>query len=195
MYTVVGLGNPGPTYAATRHNIGQMVIDTLARKLGISLSMHKQSQTRSGSTRVGVAPGQPGEQVVLGISTGYMNTSGGPTKALMSYYHGDVEHLIVIHDELDLPFGTLRLKRGGGEGGHNGLKSISQSTGSKNYIRLRCGIGRPPGRQDPADFVLSAFSAQERKELELMIECAADAVCDVIELGLEKATMRLHTAN
>lgn len=113
----------------------------------------------------------------------------------MSYYNGEVENLIVIHDELDLPFGTLKLKRGGGEGGHNGLKSISQSSGTKNYIRLRCGIGRPPGRQDPADFVLSQFSAAERKELGVMLEIAADAVIDIIELGLEKATMRLHTAS
>ncbi|USR79207.1 aminoacyl-tRNA hydrolase [Arcanobacterium pinnipediorum] len=194
MYTVVGLGNPGPKYARTRHNIGQMVIDVLAQRFNTRLALHKHTQTQSGTVRLGVGPGQPGEQVVLGISTGYMNTSGGPVTSLMAYYSGTVENLIVIHDELDLPFGTLKLKRGGGEGGHNGLKSISQSSGSKNYIRLRCGIGRPPGRQDPADFVLSEFSAGERKELGVMLELAADAVIDVIELGLDRATMRLHTA-
>ncbi|QRV01966.1 aminoacyl-tRNA hydrolase [Arcanobacterium phocisimile] len=195
MYTVVGLGNPGPKYAGTRHSIGHMVIDVLAQRLNTRLSLHKQTQTQSTAVRVGVRPGEPGEQVVLGMSTGYMNTSGGPVTSLMSYYNGEVENLIVIHDELDLPFGTLKLKRGGGEGGHNGLKSISQSSGTKNYIRLRCGIGRPPGRQDPADFVLSQFSAAERKELGVMLEIAADAVIDIIELGLEKATMRLHTAS
>ncbi|QJC22406.1 aminoacyl-tRNA hydrolase [Arcanobacterium buesumense] len=193
MYTVVGLGNPGPKYAATRHNIGHVVVDALADRLNTRLSVHKQTNTQSASTRVGVGPGVPGEQVILGVSLGYMNTSGGPVSSLIAYYHGTVDNLIVIHDELDLPFGTLKLKRGGGEGGHNGLKSISQSTGSKNYIRLRCGIGRPPGRQDPADFVLSQFSSAERKELDLVIELAADAVIDVIERGLEKATMRLHT--
>nr|WP_253281459.1 aminoacyl-tRNA hydrolase [Arcanobacterium phocae] len=195
VYTIFGLGNPGAKYATTRHNIGHMVVDIVADRLGSRLSVHKQSNTQSASVRYGIAPGVPGEQVILGVSMGYMNTSGGPVSSLMSYYHGDTENLIVIHDELDLPFGTLKLKRGGGEGGHNGLKSISQSLGSKNYIRLRCGIGRPPGRQDPADFVLSQFSASERKELDLMLELAADAVLDVIDHGLDKATMRLHTAS
>lgn len=195
MYTVFGLGNPGSKYAKTRHNIGQMVIDRLVSEVGTKLSLHKQSNTQAASARIGVAPGCSGEQVILGISNGYMNTSGGPVSSLMKYFNADAENLIVIHDELDLPFGTLRLKRGGGEGGHNGLKSISQSLGTKNYIRLRFGIGRPPGRQDPADFVLSEFSATERKELPTLIAIAADAVVDVMSDGLEKATMRLHTAN
>lgn len=195
MYTVFGLGNPGSKYAKTRHNIGQMVIDRLVSEVGTKLSLHKQSNTQAASARIGVAPGRSGEQVILGISNGYMNTSGGPVSSLMKYFNADAENLIVIHDELDLPFGTLRLKRGGGEGGHNGLKSISQSLGTKNYIRLRFGIGRPPGRQDPADFVLSEFSATERKELPTLIAIAADAVVDIMSDGLEKATMRLHTAN
>lgn len=195
MYTVFGLGNPGPKYAKTRHNIGQMVIDQLVAGVGTKLSTHKQSNTQAASARIGVAPGKPGEQVILGISNGYMNTSGGPLSSLMKYFNADADQLIVIHDELDLPFGTLRLKRGGGEGGHNGLKSISQSLGTKDYIRLRFGIGRPPGRQDPADYVLSDFSSTERKELPLLISLAADAVVDVMSEGLEKATMRLHTNN
>lgn len=195
MYTVFGLGNPGPKYAKTRHNIGQMVIDQLVAGVGTKLSTHKQSNTQAASARIGVAPGKPGEQVILGISNGYMNTSGGPLSSLMKYFNADADQLIVIHDELDLPFGTLRLKRGGGEGGHNGLKSISQSLGTKDYIRLRFGIGRPPGRQDPADYVLSDFSSTERKELPLFISLAADAVVDVMSEGLEKATMRLHTNN
>lgn len=195
MYTVFGLGNPGPKYAKTRHNIGQMVIDQLVAGVGTKLSTHKQSNTQAASARIGVAPGKPGEQVILGISNGYMNTSGGPLSSLMKYFNADADQLIVIHDELDLPFGTLRLKRGGGEGGHNGLKSISQSLDTKDYIRLRFGIGRPPGRQDPADYVLSDFSSTERKELPLLISLAADAVVDVMSEGLEKATMRLHTNN
>ncbi len=194
MYTVVGLGNPGPKYQKTRHNVGQMVIDELVSRVGTKLSDHRQSNTRAASARIGVSPGTPGEQVILGVSKSYMNTSGGPVKALMGYFNAPVDTLLVVHDELDLPFGTLKLKRGGGEGGHNGLKSISQSLGNKNYIRLRFGVGRPPGRQDPADFVLAEFSPSERKELPFLISDAADAVVDVLEHGLETAQMRLHTA-
>lgn len=193
MFAVIGLGNPGPKYEATRHNIGQHVIHELARRAGSSLSMHKQSNTRAASVRIGIGPGQPGEPVVLGVSNGYMNTSGGPVSSLLKYYKVAPEDLIVVHDEFDLPFGQLKLKRGGGSGGHNGLKSITQSLGTQDYIRLRFGVGRPPGRQDPADFVLSPFSSKEDKEVDLLIALAADAVEDVLLLGLDKATMRLHT--
>lgn len=218
MFTVVGLGNPGSKYAGTRHNVGYMVIDELVSRIGVRLSAHKQTNTQAASARLMVASADAGattagassaeagaagtagagaatsEQVIFAVTNSFMNTSGGPVSALLKYFHGDGEHLIVIHDDLDLPFGSLRLKRGGGEGGHNGLKSISQSLGSKNYIRMRIGIGRPPGRQDPADFVLGHFNAEQRKELPLMIADAADAVIDVLEKGLETATMRLHTA-
>lgn len=194
MHAVIGLGNPGPRYENTRHNIGQHVVHTLVDRIGTSLSLHKQSNTRAASARLGVAPGQPGEQVILGMTNSFMNISGGPVSSLMKYFNVPASNLIVIHDELDLPFGTLKLKRGGGEGGHNGLKSITQSLGNKEYIRLRFGISRPPGRQDPADYVLSDFNTSERKELDVLIDAAADAVVDVLELGLEKATMRLHTS-
>lgn len=194
MYAVVGLGNPGEKYAQTRHNAGHMVLDVLAGRVGGKLSAHKASRTHAMSVRIGVAPGNPGERLILATPDSYMNTSGGPVKALLDYFDVEPTNLIVVHDELDLPFGTLKLKRGGGEGGHNGLKSISKSLGEKNYIRLRFGIGRPPGRQDPADYVLRAFSAAERKDLPVLLEQAADAVEDVLANGLEKATMRLHTA-
>ena len=194
MYAVVGLGNPGEKYAQTRHNAGHMVLDVLAGRVGGKLSAHKASRTHAMSARIGVAPGNPGERLILATPDSYMNTSGGPVKALLDYFDVEPTNLIVVHDELDLPFGTLKLKRGGGEGGHNGLKSISQSLGNKNYIRLRFGIGRPPGRQDPADYVLRAFSSAERKDLPVLLEQAADAVEDVLANGLEKATMRLHTA-
>ncbi|MDY5584962.1 MAG: aminoacyl-tRNA hydrolase [Arcanobacterium sp.] len=193
VYTVVGLGNPGVKYEDTRHNIGYMVIAELLRRVGTTLSIHKATNTRAASLRIGIAPGNPGEQVIVGLSNSYMNTSGGPVSALLKYFNCDLENLIVVHDELDLPFGTLKLKRGGGEGGHNGLKSISQSLGNKNYIRLRFGVGRPPGRQDPADFVLSAFNATERKELPFLIQDAADAVEQVLLNGLEQAQLKLHT--
>ncbi|AJC69033.1 peptidyl-tRNA hydrolase [Trueperella pyogenes TP8] len=169
------------------------MIHELARRVGSSLSAHKQSNTRAASVRVGIGPGKPGEQAILGVSNGYMNTSGGPVSSLMKYFKIAPADLIVVHDDLDLPFGQLKLKRGGGAGGHNGLKSITQSLGTQDYVRLRFGIGRPPGRQDPADFVLSDFSSTEVKELDLLITLAADAVEDVLLLGLDKAMMRLHT--
>lgn len=191
MFAAFGLGNPGAKYAATRHNVGQMVIGVLARRGGQALSSVKNTSTLAAEVHVGIPPAP---KALLGISTGYMNTSGGPAKALLSYFKVSPEYLIVIHDELDLPFGTLKLKRGGGEGGHNGLKSISQALGTKNYIRLRCGIGRPPGRQDPADYVLSPFTKTEQSELALLLEEAADAVEDIILTGLDSAQMKLHTS-
>lgn len=193
MFAVVGLGNPGPRYEATRHNIGQHVVHLLAHRAGTSLSAHKQSNTQAASLRVGIAPGQPGEQVILGITNGFMNTSGGPVSSLLGYFKIAPENLIVIHDELDLPYGTLKLKRGGGAGGHNGLKDISKAVGTQDYIRLRFGIGRPQGRQNPSDYVLSDFSPAEQKTLDNLIDEASDAVEDVLVYGLEKATLRLHT--
>ncbi|MCF2706742.1 aminoacyl-tRNA hydrolase [Arcanobacterium haemolyticum] len=192
MYVVVGLGNPGAQYAATRHNAGHMVIDELARRTQSPLKAHKASRTHAASVRLGIAPG---ERAVIATCDSYMNTSGGPTNALVSYYDVPAENLIVVHDELDLPFGTLKLKRGGGEGGHNGLKSISTALGAKNYIRLRFGIGRPPGRQDPADYVLKPFASTERDELAILIQEAADAVEDVVVRGLEAAQLKLHSAH
>ncbi len=191
-YLVVGLGNPGPTYAGNRHNVGQMVLDVLARDIPGGFGTHKaRAQVLDG--RLGVLPtGAPGPRVVLAKPSSYMNTSGGPVAALVRFYDVDPDHLLVIHDELDLPAGTLRLKRGGGEGGHNGLKSVSASLGTKDYLRLRVGVGRPPGRQDPADFVLRDFAVAERADLAVTLEEAADAVRDLVEHGLVLAQDRLH---
>ena len=190
MHAVIGLGNPGPSYAATRHNVGQMVVGLLAERAGGRLSSVKNTGALALTAHIGPPPSA---KALLGVSTGYMNVSGGPIKALLAYFSIDPDELMVVHDDLDLPFGALRLKRGGGEGGHNGLKSISQALGAKDYIRLRFGIGRPPGRQDPANFVLSAFSCTESKEVPLLISEAADAVEDVVLRGLEAAQLRLHT--
>ena len=187
MFLIVGLGNPGEEYEHTRHNAGFDTVDKIAAEIGV----------RYWKNECGALTGKGAYHdidVVLAKPQSYMNTSGGPVKALLDYFDVEPTNLIVVHDELDLPFGTLKLKRGGGEGGHNGLKSISQSLGNKNYIRLRFGMGRPPGRQDPADEVLRAFSSAERKDLPVLLEQAADAVEDVLANGLEKATMRLHTA-
>ncbi|MBE6484991.1 aminoacyl-tRNA hydrolase [Actinobaculum sp. 352] len=195
MFAVVGLGNPGERYAQTRHNAGHMVIASLASRAGGALRAHRATHTHTLSTRIGTVPGESGEQVILATCDCFMNVSGGPVKALLAYFNAGAEGLLVIHDDLDLPFGTLRLKRGGGEGGHNGLKSISQALGTRDYLRLRFGVGRPPGRQDPADFVLRPFAAAERRELPTLVDKAADAVEDVLTRGFEAAQMRLHTAH
>lgn len=182
---IVGLGNPGPRYAATRHNAGFMVLDLLAERVGGRFKAHR--------SRAEVLEGRlAGASVVLVKPRSYMNESGGPVVAASRFYKVPVELITVVHDDLDLPFGALRVKRGGGEGGHNGLRSITSSGGSKDYVRVRVGIGRPPGRQDPIDFVLRAFSAAERQELPLVIDNAADAVESVLMDGLEATQNRFN---
>ena len=186
---VVGLGNPGEEYAATRHNVGQMVAAELARRGGTALSVNKKTRTRLATTRIG---GQP---VVVATPMSYMNLSGGPVSALAAYHSVTPDQVLVIHDELDLPFGTVRLKLGGGSAGHNGLKDVTKALGTPDYVRVRVGIGRPPGRMDAAAFVLKPFNAAERKDLDLLIADAADAVEAVIEDGLTAAQQRLHTGS
>ncbi|MBK5249790.1 MAG: aminoacyl-tRNA hydrolase [Actinomycetales bacterium] len=192
-WLVVGLGNPGPTYVGNRHNVGQMALDVLAREVPGTFTSHKTRAAVLDGRLGTLASGAPGPRVVLAKPMSYMNLSGKPVAALCQFYGIDAEHLLVIHDELDLPPSALRLKRGGGEGGHNGLKSISAAIGTKDYVRLRIGIGRPPGRMDPADYVLRDFSAPERTELSVTLEEAADGVRDVVLEGLERAQLRLHT--
>lgn len=179
-YLVVGLGNPGPRYAATRHNVGAAVVELLALRQRAVFKAHR-SRCEIVETRVDGVP------VVLAKPMSFMNESGGPVNAAARFFKIPVERIVVVHDELDLPYGALRLKRGGGEGGHNGLRSTSSALGSKDYARVRFGIGRPPGRQDPADFVLREFSAAERKELAFHIDRAADAAQDVLTKGLDAA--------
>jgi peptidyl-tRNA hydrolase, PTH1 family len=184
-YLVVGLGNPGPRYAATRHNAGFFVVDLLAERIGGRFKAHRSN---AHSANADVVEGRlAGASVVIGKPRTYMNESGGPVVGLARFYKVDVERIIVVHDELDLPFETLRLKRGGGEGGHNGLRSIATSLGSKEFVRVRFGISRPPGRQDPADYVLREFASSERKELPYLVDRAADAVEAIIARGLEAA--------
>jgi PTH1 family peptidyl-tRNA hydrolase len=185
-YLIVGLGNPGPRYAATRHNAGFLVADELAARIGGSFKAHKG--------RADIVEGRlAGHPVVLAKPKSYMNESGGPIVAISRFYKVGVERIVVAHDELDLPFGGLRLKRGGGEGGHNGLKSTSAALGSKDYLRVRFGIGRPPGRQDPAEYVLREFAAAERKELAFLVDRAADAVEALLAKGLEAAQNEFHS--
>ncbi|HEY4576662.1 MAG TPA: aminoacyl-tRNA hydrolase [Yaniella sp.] len=184
---VVGLGNPGERYAATRHNIGHMVVNELAHRNGERFKAHK-AQAAVAEFRLGIG----GPKVVLAKPATYMNLSGKPVAALLKFFKVGPENLIVVHDELDIDFDTIRLKRGGGEGGHNGLKSISQALGTIDYLRVRAGIGRPPGRMAPADYVLRPFSSTEQKTLALHIDRLADAVESLIENGLTATQNRFH---
>jgi PTH1 family peptidyl-tRNA hydrolase len=190
---VVGLGNPGPEYSATRHNAGQMVVLELARRGGVTLGAHK-SNARVGTVRLGGAGGVPGPAVLLGIPLSYMNLSGGPVAALAKYHAVEPANVIVVHDDIDLPLGVVRVKRGGGEGGHNGLKDITKALGTKDYIRVRVGVGRPPGRMDAADYVLRPFAANEREDARWMVDVAADAVEAIVLQGLEAAQREFHSA-
>ncbi|MDQ1660469.1 MAG: peptidyl-tRNA hydrolase, family, partial [Blastococcus sp.] len=187
-FLVVGLGNPGPGYAGNRHNVGAMVLDELAERAGIRLAPGKGARSRAVSGEGRLA----GRRVVLARPLTYMNESGGPVRGLLDYHSIDPSDLVVLHDELDIGFASVRLKLGGGEGGHNGLRSITRSLGTKDYLRVRVGIGRPPGRQDPADFVLKDFSSTERKELALLLVEAADAAELLLAQGLEAAQNGVH---
>ena len=194
-WLVVGLGNPGPRYAGNRHNVGAMVVDELVARhgAGSKLRSHK-ARASVGEVRMGTLPGgAPGPRVVLAVPSSYMNESGGPVKALAQFYSVGPNRLVVVHDELDIPAGAIRLKSSGGEGGHNGLRSISSSLGTKDYLRVRVGIGRPPGRMDPADFVLRDFSVAERKELPFLLSDAADAVEQLVAEGLLATQQRWHS--
>lgn len=187
-WLVVGLGNPGAKYEATRHNVGQMALDVLAGRIGGTFSAHRTgSRVAEGRVRPG------GPKLVLAKSNGYMNTSGGPTSALAKYFGVPAERVIVLHDELDLPFDTVKLKQGGGHGGHNGLRDIAKALATPEFLRVRIGIGRPPGQQDPADFVLKPFGTSERANLGVLLEDAADAAEALIDEGLLAAQQRFHS--
>ncbi|OII36188.1 aminoacyl-tRNA hydrolase [Curtobacterium sp. MMLR14_014] len=184
---VVGLGNPGPDYAGNRHNVGQMVLDELASRMGATFKKHKTpNQVAEGR----LVPG--GTRLVLAKPGSFMNTSGGPVSSVLGFYSATPADLVVVHDELDLPFDTVRLKGSGGHGGHNGLRDIIKATGTNEFMRVRVGIGRPPGRQDPADYVLRDFSAAEKKTLPILLAEAADAVEAIAEVGLLAAQQRVH---
>jgi PTH1 family peptidyl-tRNA hydrolase len=190
LWLVVGLGNPGPSYARHRHNVGYLVNDELADRTGGSFRAHKTGRADVVEGRLG-GPGGP--RVVLARPRSYMNETGGPVAALASFYKVAVDHVVAVHDELDLPFDTLRVKLGGGDNGHNGLRSLRASLGSGEFYRVRVGIGRPPGRQSPADFVLSDYSAAERKVLPFQVDVAADAVESLLTEGLTATQGRFNS--
>lgn len=186
-WLVAGLGNPGPGYAANRHNVGQMVLDTLAERVGARFARHR-STTMLAEARL--RPGGP--KLVLAKPLSYMNTSGGPVSSAAKYFGIEPDRVIVIHDDLDLPFETLRLKSGGGHGGQNGVRDIIKALGTPDFLRVRVGIGRPPGRQDAADYVLRDFPAAERARLPFVLDEAADAIERIIDDGLVAAQQRYH---
>ena len=185
----------GSEYASTRHNVGHLTCDVLAARTGASWTSHR-SGTHIAEARLGILPGgAPGPKVVLAVSDSYMNTSGGPIGRLAKFLGIGADHLLVLHDDLDLPAHELRLKKGGGEGGHNGLKSISQVLGTKNYHRLRIGIGRPPGRMEVVDFVLSTIPSKERPEWEVTFEETAELVESIVTCGFAHTQQELHSKN
>ena len=188
-WLIVGLGNPGTEYSNNRHNVGQMVLDELGRRVGGSFKVHK-ARAHVLEGRLGIG----GPRVVLAKPMSYMNVSGGPVSALAKFYDIDPQHVVAVHDEIDIPFNTVKLKIGGGEGGHNGLRDISKALATKEYLRVRVGVGRPPGRMDTADFVLKDFATAEKKELPFLLDEAADAVETVVKDGLPVAQQKFHTA-
>ena len=189
-WLVVGLGNPGPKYARTRHNVGYLVTDLLAERMAGSAAAwkaHRSGRAQVVEGRLGGVPGQPGPRVVLGRARSYMNESGGPVSTLLGFYQIPTERLVGVHDAVDIPFGDLRLKLGGGDNGHNGLKSLRRSLGTGDFYRVRVGVGRPPGRRPTADYVLADFTAAERRDLDTDVDRAADAVDCLVSEGLAKA--------
>lgn len=189
-WLVVGLGNPGDEYAATRHNVGQMVIDHLAKRHNVKLSTHK-SRTDIAAYKLGV--GVDAHSIILAKSKSYMNESGGPIKALASFYSVEPAKIIVLHDELDIPYAAIRTKVAGGDNGHNGLKSLTSSFGTADYFRVRLGIGRPMGQQDPGDFVLKQFSKEEKKTIDEFIDRGADCVEFLIDKGLDLTQSKFNS--
>ena len=188
-WLIVGLGNPGPEYSGNRHNVGQMVLDGLAGRIGGKFKAHK-ARALVLEGRLGIG----GPRVVLAKPGTYMNVSGGPVSGLARFYDVETARVVAVHDEIDIPFNTVKLKIGGGEGGHNGLRDISKALATKDYVRVRVGVGRPPGRMDTADYVLRDFGTAEKKELPFLLDDAADAVELLIREGLTAAQQQFHTA-
>jgi peptidyl-tRNA hydrolase, PTH1 family len=184
-WLVVGLGNPGPAFASQRHNVGYRVADELARRMGVRFSAKRGIRAEVAEGRVG-PPGDDGSRLMLAKSRTFMNETGAAVSRLLSYYKLKPAQMIVVHDELDIDPGQLRVKFGGGDNGHNGLRSIRQSLGTGDFFRVRIGVGRPPGRQDPADFLLSNFPASAREDVEVEISRAADAIESLVLVGLDR---------
>jgi PTH1 family peptidyl-tRNA hydrolase len=190
-WLVAGLGNPGPRYAGNRHNVGFLVADLLAGRIGAKFGRHKRAVAEVAEGRLAYG----GPRLVLAKPMSFMNLSGGPVSSLTRFYKIPPARLVAVYDEIELSYGTLRAKFGGGEAGHNGARSLTSSLATKDYYRVRFGVGRPPGRQDPADWVLTDFSAAERKDLDYLVDRTADFVEAIITKGLEPAQNLYHVAS
>lgn len=188
-WLVVGLGNPGPSYAGTRHSVGHVVVELLAERAKAKLKAHRRGRADIAETRLG---DPPGVRAVLARPRSYMNLSGGPVASLCDYFGVGPDRLVVVHDELDLPYGRLRVKYGGGDNGHNGVRSVRLAIGTGDFYRVRFGVGRPPGRMDPAAYVLKPWSPAERKDLDLNVDRAADAVEALLTEGLASAQNKFN---
>ena len=186
-WLVVGLRNPDRDYAGTRHNIGADTVRTIAQRLGGRFKAH-----RAGGEVADVVDPASGAPITLFLPSGYMNEAGGPVQRAAAFYKVPPERTVVVHDELDLPVAALRVKRGGGPGGHNGVRDVIRRLGTPDFLRARIGIGRPPGRQDPADYVLRRFTPADREQIDVTVEQAADAVLSLVESGLEPTQNRFH---
>jgi PTH1 family peptidyl-tRNA hydrolase len=183
-WIVLGLGNPDDEYGNTRHNAGAMVVALLAARAGAKLK-------RSSRTRALVAEVRDGDaRVVLARPASYVNESGGPASLLARWYKTPVERIVVVHDEIDLAYGKLQVRQDGGTAGHNGLKDVAKALGSPDFLRVRIGVGRPPGRKDPADYVLEPIAKRDADDFAVLIERAADAAMDMVHLPLERAQDR-----
>jgi PTH1 family peptidyl-tRNA hydrolase len=185
-WIVAGLGNPGDRYERTRHNAGSMVVSVLLDRAGASFRRHRSGSLVAETTI-------EGRRVVLARGMTYMNDSGRPLGELARWYKTPAERFVVVHDEIDIPFGTVRVKFGGGTAGHNGLRSIESHLGTKDFLRVRVGVGRPRGLGDPVDHVLSEFGPSERKALPDVLSQAADAVELIIANGSERAMNEVNT--
>ena len=183
-WLLIGLGNPGKEYEKTRHNIGAALIAESAKKAGVKFSSHK---SRADIAEISLGVGAQRVLLIAATLRCYMNESGGPTSSLDNFFKVSSDHIIIAHYELDIPFQSIRIKYGGGDNGHNGLKSVTSGLSSSDYYRIRLGIGRPIGEQDPADYVLKPFSSAERKDLDLFLQRGIDAVELLITQGIEKA--------
>jgi PTH1 family peptidyl-tRNA hydrolase len=192
VWLVIGLGNPGPAYAGHRHNVGYLVVEELATRMGSPLRAHKTGRADVLEGRV-TPPGEPGPRVVLVRPRSYMNEIGGVASALSKFYKVGPDRIVAVQDELDLPFGTMRVKLGGGDNGHNGLRSMRSSLGTGDFYRVRIGVGRPPGRQEVADFLLSNYSSTERKDVPFQVMDAADAVELLVSEGLDKTQQKFNS--
>jgi PTH1 family peptidyl-tRNA hydrolase len=188
-WLVAGLGNPPAEYAGTRHNVGAELVELLAQDAGVSLSRNRRTGCRTAEVRIA------GSSVVLAVPETYMNLSGAPLQRAAGWYRIPTERLIVCHDDLDLPLGDLRFKRGGGHAGHNGLKDVDRALGTREYLRVRIGVGRPPGSSGAADHVLRPFGAAERDHVATVLATAADAVGSLVAEGLETTQNRYHGRN